>query len=692
VVHIGSDGRVTFFVERAEMGQGVHSGLAQLAAEELEADWNQVHVENRVLSGTGTGTTTGGSSSIRREWEPMQQAGAAAREMLVQAAAETWKVSPSECHASGGEIVNTLNGRKLGYGELAARASELPVPESVQLKSPDQWRLIGRPVKRPDIPAKVDGSARFGIDVKVEGMLYAAPAMSPVVGGELESSDRTAALAVTGVRDVVEIPDGIAVVADHYWQARKGLEALKPRFGGGDSAFDSRDYSAKMREALKTPGVRVFEQGDVERTFEGEQIVEVSYEVPYLAQACMELMNCTASISQNQGEVWAPTQASGRLRGAVASAVGLPGRNITVHTTLLGGGFGRRAEPDFAVQAAVASQAVGRPVKLIWSREDDTQHGYYRPACAAKLRASLDPQGRPLAIYQHVAGPWSERSLPAWLRQAIGDTEKQLGGPLVPGFVPHAVSGRLPRLLTQGVSGLVAGRRGPPTDYEIPNQRSEYSLVASDVPIGWWRAVASSQLAFFTESFMDELATRSGIDPYVYRRALAGPRQRRVMERAAALADWHRPLPPGQGRGMALYTSSGTSSCQVAEVAVANGSVSVKRVYCAVDCGQVLNPDSIKAQMESGIIFGLTAALRGEITLAGGQVQQSNFHDYRLLGLSETPEIQVEIIKGKGGPQGIGEPGTPPIAPAVANAIYAATGQRIRTLPMENVLKESASS
>ncbi|MAE94444.1 MAG: xanthine dehydrogenase [Deltaproteobacteria bacterium] len=690
LVHIGSDGGVTLFVERAEMGQGVHSGLAQLVAEELEIDWSRVRVENRALDGGRPGVTTGGSSSVRQEWEPMQRAGAAAREMLVRAASLTWKAPPEECRASGGEVVHGPSSRRLGYGELAARASELPVPQSLELKPAHERHLIGRSVTRLDLPAKVDGTARYGMDVKVEGMLYAVPSMSPVFGGELVSADTAAALARPGVRHVVEIPNGLAVVADHYWQARKGLEALQPRFAGGDTEFDSRGYSLRMRKALDTPGVPVFEQGNVEEAFAGARVVEARYEVPYLAQACMEPMNCTASVAKDRCEVWAPTQGPGRLRDAVAEAVGLPVQGITVHTTLMGGGFGRRFEPDFAIQAALASQAVGRPVKLIWSREDDTRHAYYRPACAAELRAALDADGRPRGLSQHVAGPWPRRGLPGWLRAWVGDLEKELGGPLVPDFVPRAISSRLPPLLTRGVAGIVAGG-GPPTGYSIPTQRSEYSLADSGVPIGWWRSVAASQLAFFTECFVDELAAATGSDPYAYRHALASPKQRRVLEAAAALSDWRRPLPAGRGRGMALYSSFGTTVCQVVELASAGDSISVEHVYCTVDCGQVLNPDSVEAQMEGSILFGLTAALRGEITLRDGQVEQGNFHDYPLLGLAEAPQITVELLEGEGPPQGIGEPGTPPIAPAVTNALYAATGRRIRTLPLERHLREPSS-
>ncbi len=683
-IRVARDGRVTVWVEKAEMGQGIHSALAALVAEELEIPWAHVGVEAKSFTGPLRNVLTGASTSIRDGWLPLRTAGAAARTMLVAAAAAHWSVPASDCVARAGRVVNRPTGRSLGYGELAARAADLPVPKDVELKSPDDFRLLGTAFPRLDLSDITTGVARFGIDVTVDGMLHAAPAMSPVPGGTLESASYDAARGMNGVRAVVEIPNGVAVVADHYWQARQALAALAPVFSGGDPAVDTPAYSARLRQALDTPGLPVGESGTVNEAFaKARRVIEARYEVPFLAHATMEPMNCTASVSEAGCEVWAPTQAPSRVREDVGRALQIDPERVTVHATLMGGAFGRRAETDFAVQAALASQAVSRPVKLIWSREDDMRHDFYRPACAAELRAAVDDAGKPVAFTLHVAGPSSDRQLPGWLRSAVGGLEKRIGSPLAPeGTLPNVVWWRLPQLVRSGIDWIVAGS-APPLHYAVAHQRLEYSLVENSLPIGWWRAVPASQNAFFIESFIDELAQAAAIDPVAYRRGLLSTRDRAVLDRAAQMADWGRKPAGGRALGVALFNTMGTTVCQVAEVSVdAAGRPRVHRVFCALDCGQVVNPDTVRAQVEGSILFGLSAALRGRISVKDGRVEQGGFHDYPSLRLGETPEIEVQIIASQEDPSGVGEPATPPIAPAVANAIFAATGRRIRSLPL----------
>ncbi len=685
-IRIGTDGSVTISVEKSEMGQGVFTALPMLVAEELEVAWEDVRVAALRLEDAGHWVSTGGSTSVRSSWEPLSRAGAAAREMLVAAAAQTWGEPASECAAQGGRVLHRPSGRALPYAALAERAARLPVPESPRLKPNTERRLIGRPLPRLDTPAKVSGAAVFGIDVQVPGMLHAAVLASPVLGGEVVRYDEDAARAVGGVRAVVEVPGGVAVVADHYWQARKGLLALSPVYEGGDAAFDSESYSGRLREALDSPGLTAHQSGDPDTAFAAaDKIAEARYEVPFLAHATMEPMNCTARASGNDCEIWAPTQNPSRARAAAADALGVPPERVQLHTTLLGGGFGRRQEVDFVVQAVLASKAVGRPVKLIWSREEDIRHDFYRPAYAAELRAALDEQGMPIAWTHHVAGAsYRAREAPVWARRSAAWLQKTLGTKLVPDALPDGVRQRLPRWVREGVDGTAVAGSGP-LRYRIPCQRVEYSLVDATVPVGWWRSVGHSQNAFFTESFVDELSHAAGRDPYEYRRALLAhaPRERRVLDVAAQAAEWSTSPSAGRGRGIAFHPSFGSLVAQVAEVSLSPaGTLRVHRVVCAIDCGQVVNPDTVRAQMEGGILFGLTAALRGEITLRAGAVEQSSFHDYRLLALAECPAMEVHIVESNEAPGGVGEPGTPPIAPAIANAVFAATGRRLRKLPL----------
>jgi len=686
-IRIGADGSVTVFVEKSEMGQGVFTALPMLVAEELEVSWQDVRVAALSLEDAERWVSTGGSSSVRRSWEPLSRAGAAAREMLVAAAAQTWGEPASKCAAEGGRVLHRPSGRVLPYAALAERAARLPVPDSPRLKPSRERRLIGRPLPRLEIPAKVSGAAVFGIDVEVPRMLHAAVLGSPVFGGKVVRYDEDAVLAVRGVHGVVEVPGGVAVVADHYWQARKGLSALSPVYEGGDAEFDSESYSVRLREALDSPGIKARQSGDPELAFaSGNRIVEARYEVPFLAHATMEPMNCTARVEDNECEIWAPTQNPSGTRAAAAEALGVPPERVQVHTTLLGGGFGRRYETDFVVQAVLASKAVGRPVKLIWSREEDIRHDFYRPAYAAELRATLDEKGMPIAWTHHVAGAsFSARDAPAWLRSSVAWLQEMLGTQLVPEGLPDAIRSRFPRWIRSCVDGMAVDGAGP-LRYRVPHQRVAYSLVDASVPLGWWRSVGHSQNAFFTESFVDELAHAVGRDPYEYRRALLAdaPRERRVLDVAARAAGWGTAPPPGRGRGIAFHPSFGSLAAQVAEVSLSSpGTLRVHRVVCAIDCGQIVNPDTVRAQMEGAVLFGLSAAMQGEITLRAGAVEQSSFHDYRLLALAECPDIEVHIVASDEAPGGVGEPGTPPIAPAIANAVFAVAGQRLRRLPLQ---------
>jgi len=683
-IRIGSDGSVTILVEKSEMGQSVHTSLPMLVAEELEVDWQAVRVESPPLDGPERMIVTAGSSSVRTSWNPLRRAGAAAREMLVAAAAESWSVPRSQCVAESGRVRHLPSGRMLAYSELAERAAALPVPAAAPLKPPEKQRLIGRSLPRLEVPSRVDGSAIFGIDVVLPGMLHAAVRTSPVLGGWLAGRDEGAAHAIRGVRAVVEIPHGAAVVADHYWQAHKGLEALAPVFEGGDTGFESREYSARLHEALQTPGVPTHQTGEPEARFQGAgRVVEALYEVPFLAHATMEPMNCTAKVVDGRCEIWAPTQSPSRVREVAAEALEMPLERVRVHTTLMGGGFGRRFESDYVVQTVLVAKAVGRPLKLLWSREEDFRHDFYRPACVALMRAALDEEGRPSAWTHHVAGPWYKaRAAPSWVRRSVAWAQKSLGSGLVPEWTPDPLEYRFPRWVRSGGDSLLTGG-ATPLAYRVPHHRVEFTPVDTNVPVGWWRSVGHSQNGFFIESFVDELAHAAGRDPYEYRRELLSERDRRVLERAAEAAGWGTTLPQGRGRGIAFCSAFGTSVCEVAEISLPTPeTLRVDRVVCAVDCGRAVHPDTVRAQMEGSIIFGLTAALYGEITFQGGAVEQSSFHDQRLLSLSEAPEIEVHILESGADPSGIGEPGTPPIAPAVANALFAATGRRIRKLPL----------
>ncbi len=675
-IRIGSDGLVTLTLDKSEMGQGSQTGLAMILAEELEADWATVRLGPVPENPAGWSRTmrTGGSNAIRSSWEPLRKAGAAAREMLVAAAAQMWKVDRATCRAERGAVVHVPTGRRLSYGTLAARAATLPVPADAPLKDPKDFRLIGTRVPRLDTPAKVDGSAVFGIDVNVPGMLIASIERSPVLGGRLKRLDADRTKAMPGVRDVVALEPsswigtngawaagcaaGVAVVAETYWQAVQGRSALEIEWDEGEAGtLDSAGIRAQLAALAERPGVVAQSLGDAAAALTGAaKRVEAVYEVPFVHHATMEPMNCTAHVRADGVDVWAPTQNQGDAQRVAAELTGLPREKVRIHTTFLGGGFGRRLEPDFVSEAVRVSQAVGAPVKVIWSREDDMRNGFYRPTSYNRFAAGLDASGRPVA--------WTHRIAGTPLRLKFGPLEKGIDDSLVDGAIdlPYAI----PNLLVdQAVLELPAVPRGP------------------------WRSVGVSHNGFVTECFLDEIAAAGGRDPFELRRELLRdkPRHRRTLELAAEKAGWGTPLSAGRGRGIALAEWGPTVCVEVAEVQVdADGSVRVSRVVCAVDCGPAVNVGQIEAQIQGGVVFGLSAALYGEITLERGRVVQGNFDTYPVVRMSDAPAVEVHIVPSTDPQGGTGEPGVPPIAPAVCNAIFAATGKRIRRLPIGKVV------
>ncbi len=664
-LRIGADDTVLVIVDRSEMGQGVATSLPMLLAEELEADWTKVQIEfapadkayiNPLFGLQGTG----GSSSIRAAWTPLRKAGAAAREVLIAAAAQRWGVKATECHAERGAVVHAKSKRRLRYGQLAARAATLPVPADVPLKDRKDWHIAGKPTKRLDTPSKTNGRAKFGIDTWVPGLRVAVIARSPVFGGKVKSFDATAAKKIEGVHDVVQISRGIAVVASGYWPAKQGRDALKIEWDEGPvAAVSSASISTSFAErAAQAAGAVARHDGDPDGGMGSAATkVEADYEMPFLAHATMEPMNATAHVRADGVDIWAPTQFQQGAQGLGAQIGGVPPEQVKVHTTFLGGGFGRRFELDFIQEALETSKAAGGvPVKVIWSREDDIQNSQYRPASFHRMRAGLGADGRPLA--------WTHRIV-----------------------APSIMSRVFPNMVQNGLDGeAVEGGMGVP--YAVPNIHVDYVLTDTGIPVGFWRSVNNSYNAFAVETFIDECAAAAKADPLEYRRGLLtnAPRHRGVLELAAAKAGWGTPPPGGRSRGIAVYKSFETFVAQVAEVSVSPaGEVRVHRVVCAVDCGMYVNPDTIEAQMQGGMVFGLTAALRGAITIDKGRVQQSNFNDYEMLRMAEMPVVEVYIVPSNEAPGGIGEPATPPIAPAVCNAIFAATGKRIRKLPIGTV-------
>jgi isoquinoline 1-oxidoreductase beta subunit len=662
-VRIDGDGQVVLTMPYVEMGQGTYTSIPMLIAEELEVELNQVRLEHappneKLYANPLLGVqATGNSNAIRGAWQPLRQAGATARAMLGSAAAKRWNVDPASCRAQSGEVLHAPTGRRIKYGELAADAARVPVPEGVTLKQPRDFKLIGTPAKRLDTPAKVNGSATYGIDVRLRGMKFATLAQSPVFGGRVKSVDDTAAKAVKGVRQIVRLDDAVAVVADHMGAAKKGLAALAIEWDEGPHAkLTTGDIAGELERATLASGAVAQNIGDVDKAMaQAATKVEATYEVPFLAHATMEPMNCTVHARDDGCEVWVGNQAIARAQAAAAKAADLPVDKVVLHNHLIGGGFGRRLEADGVTRAVEIGKHVDGPVKVVWTREEDIRHDMYRPCWFDRLSAGLDAKGMPTA--------WTNRFA---------------GSSVIARWLPPGFNNGLDPDSTEGAIDLV---------YDLPNMHVEYVRVEPPgIPTAFWRSVGPSHNVFVTESFMDEVAAAAKRDPVAYRRALLdkSPRAKAVLDLAAEKSGWGQPLPARVGRGVALQFVFASYMAHVAEVEVTrNGAARVRRVVCAVDCGTVVNPDTVRAQIQSGIIFGITAALYGEITLKNGRVQQSNFDSYQMLRMDEAPAIEVHIVQNSEPPGGIGECGTSLIVPAVANAIFAATGKRLRKMPVD---------
>jgi isoquinoline 1-oxidoreductase beta subunit len=661
-IKIAADDSVTIMLSMLEMGQGVMTSMPMLVAEELDLDWTKVRTQWAPADprygnpNFGGMQLTAGSNSVRGMWKVLREAGAAARSMLVTAAAQTWGVAENTLSTEKGEVIHAASGRRARYGSLVDKAATLPIPASVRLKTPKEFRLAGQSLPRLDIPEKVNGKAEFGIDVKRPDMLVARVVRCPVFGGQVQSFNADKAKAVAGVRHVVKISTGIAVVADNYWAASKGAQALDVRWNEGSLAnLSSADIMKRYATLAEQPGKFARNDGDAPAALKvsggNARSFERVFEVPFLAHACMEPMNCTADVRSNSCDVWVPTQGQTASQLAAVAASGLPPAAVKIHTTYLGGGFGRRGEADFVTDAVETSKAVGKPVKVVWTREDDMQHDYYRPITYIRMWGAVDGAGKPVAFMQRI------------VQQSL---LKRLG-PLPPnGVDPISV---------EGASTL---------PYDIPNIRVEYIETDPGVPYGFWRSVGASVQGYVVEAFVDELAAAAGKDPYHFRRDLLAkhPRHRAVLDLVAEKSGWGKPAPAGRARGIAVIEAFGSIVAEVAEVSVTNGNVRVHKVWCAVDCGWVINPDTVKAQMEGGTIYGLTAAMKGEITLQKGRVVQRHFADYQMLRHNDSPEVEVHIVPSTEAPGGIGEPSTAIAAGALANAVSAATGKRVYRLPI----------
>jgi isoquinoline 1-oxidoreductase subunit beta len=680
-VRITPDDRVTLVLGKSEMGQGVYTSLPMILAEELCVDWKQVHIEQAATNPKIYDLGTGGSGSVKDSWLPLRQAGAAAREMLIAAAAKKWEVGTDTCKARNGHVVHGHPERSFRFGELVVDASKLPIPNlhKVALKNPDDFTIVGREVHRLDAAEKSRGTAKFGIDSRVPGMLYAVIARCPVFEGKVASFDATKAKAVPGVRDVVQIETkgrgasttgGVAVLADNSWAAIQGRKALEVKWDEGAAANESSEELHKQfLENAAKPGGVLRNDGDADAALaSASKKLEAIYELPFAAHVCMEPMNCTVHIRPDSAEAWVPTQGPQWAQGVIAEIAKLPPERVVVHTTLMGGGFGRRYQADFVMEAAQVAKASGKPVMVLWTREDDMQHDFYRPASYHRLQGALDSEGK-LAAWKHfqtstsIAAKWSQK------------------GADDPGLGEFGTGATIP--------------------YVTPNIRVEYTLAHSSAPRAWWRSVEHSSSGFVMESFIDELAHASGQDPLAFRLKLIGdPRKipqfgepadypqmdtgrlKGVLQLAAEKAGWGKPLPKGEGRGIAAFYSFHSYVAAVAEVSANSSEFKVKRLVCAVDCGRVVNPNGVRAQVESSAIYALTATVKDAITLDRGRVVQSNFNDYAMIRMNEAPPIEVHLVSSTEKPTGIGEPTVPVVAPAICNAIFNATGKRLRRLPI----------
>ena len=659
-IKVNADDTVRIMLTMLEMGQGVMTSMPMLVAEELDFDWTKIKTEWAGADpkygnpNFGGQQLTAGSNSVRGMWKVLREAGATARVMLVKAAAQTWGVAENTCTTDKGEVIHQATGRRLKYGTLVDKAAALPVPTGVTLKDPKTFKLLGNSLARLDVPEKVNGSATFGIDVKLPGLLTAKVVRCPVFGGKVARFNADKAKAVPGVKQVVQISTGVAVVADNYWSASRGAQALDITWDEGPLAkLTTAEILTRYKELAQKPGKVARNDGNADTAIANSKSFERTFEAPFLAHATMEPMNCTADYRADGCDVYVPTQGQTPSHQAAVAASGLPADKVKIHVTYMGGGFGRRGEADFVIDAVETSKVVGKPVKVVWSREDDMQHDYYRPISYARMWGAVDASGKPTVFKQHI------------VQQSL---MKRIGG-----LPPNGVD----FISVDGSANL---------PYDIPNIRVEYTENDPGIPFGFWRSVGASFQGFVVEAFIDEMAAAAKKDPFEFRRDLLGksPRHKAVLELAAEKSGWGKPLPAGRFRGIAVMDAFGSYLAQVTEVSVdARGAVKVHRIVCTVDTGWVINPDTIKAQMEGGIVYGLTAALKGEITIKNGRVEQRHFGDYQMLRHNEMPEIEVYIVASTETPGGIGEPSTALAAGSLVNAVAAATGRRIYSLPIK---------
>jgi CO/xanthine dehydrogenase Mo-binding subunit len=661
-LRITPDNKITIVVARSEMGQGVRTALPMILAEELEADWKQIEIEQAGASTLFGDQTTGGSASIRTTWDPMRKAGAAAREMLISAAALTWGVPRSTCTAESSHIKHAATNRSLSYGELVAKAATLPIPSDSPLKQSKDYKIVGQRLPRVDSLAKVKGEATFGIDFRLPGMKFAVLSRSPKIGGKVSAFDDKESKKISGVSYVGKISDSsVAVVADSVWGAMEGRRVLNVTWDDGPNKdLNTAAVMASLKQAASKKSASLYLAGDPTKA--AGRHISAEYELPFMAHAPMEPGNCTASYQPSKCELWAPTQVPQDCRDSVAPAIGLDPDQVKVNVTLMGGGFGRRLEHDYAVEAALVSKAISAPVKVIWTREDDMRFSTYRPASLHQLSASLDGSGYPLALTHKIIAP---------------SISGQKGQP-----TPNNVDPDLP------------DEAGPV--YGLPNYSIDYVMTETPVPLGWMRSVYALQSAFALESFIDELALAAGKDPLQYRLHLLAKdqdltyftttwhtaRMRGVLQLAAEKSGWDKPLPPGHFRGVACFGCFASYMAEVVEITMENDQPRVHRVVAAVDCGQVVNPSILEQQIQGGIVYGLANALRAKITIDKGRVVQGNFDDYAPLRMDESPAVEVYAVPSVEAPTGIGEPSVPPVAPALCNAIFAGTKKRIRALPI----------
>jgi isoquinoline 1-oxidoreductase beta subunit len=664
-VRIGTNESVTVISNHSEMGQGIYTSLPMLLNEELEADWARVRVESSPVDAVYNHTVfglmmTGGSTTTNSEYDRFRKMGAMARIMLIAAAAQSWNVDSQTCRAEKGFVVHTPTGRRASYGGLAEAASKIAPPKDIPLKDPKDFTLVGKPMHRLDTPSKTNGTAQFGLDVYIPGMLTAVVARAPVFGGKVVRFNADQAKAIPGVVNVVQVPSGVAVIAKGFWPAKLGREKLEITWDDGPgAAISTVEMRANFSALSKTPGLVARKVGDPAAALAGAaKTITAEYEVPYLAHCMMEPLNTVVDLREDRCEIWTGTQFQTGDRAAAAKVAGLKPEQVTLHTTLLGGGFGRRANPfcDFVTEATEVAKAAKVPVKVVWTREDDIRGGWYRPMWYDHFAAGLDASGNPVA----------------WTHTIVG--QSIMTGTM---FESYGVKNGIDSASVEGAADIL---------YGIPNLQVDLHTPKNEVPVQWWRSVGHSHTGFSVEAFLDEVAHAGGKDPYQLRRTLLAdqPRMLAVLDLAAQKANWGSPLPAGRARGIATHFSFDSYVAQVAEVSVErDGTVRVHRVVAAVDCGRTVNPDTVRAQLEGGIIFGLTAALKTEITLDKGRVQQRNFNDYPMVRMFESPTIEVFIVPSTEHPTGVGEPGVPPVAPAVTNAIFAATGKRIRRLPIK---------